>query len=491
MTSIHRTAGRPSLRGLVLLMTGLALAACEPRPESAAARSVSLCDVVRAGCERQVACRVFVYNAATEIDACVAASGCAAQEATYLQHGVTLLADAAKRCIDGLSASRCDELFVTDDSSGSISALEIIPGCRDLFAGTRPEGASCVENVECSPGLKCDVSGFTCPGACAELECTVGGCGEGRFCSVRNDVCLTRSGAGEPCEASEFENSCVDGYRCGWDSEARQERCEPQIPFGQPCHQLDLFVCEGDATCDTDLNVCGSPHPLGSACSTASECVYGAYCDFSDRTCRPWGAEDDSCSAAWLACGPGLYCLRYLGDVACVDDGGCGPGQSCCGGACVPATDEDCDPYPLGTCRPEPDYYTPLQPAGVQEVFPRPVASAGQSCNDAVCGLGLACRPVDDSFAEWRCEAGPQLGESCKPDDPYEFSAAINERVHDALAGCGEGVCDILASWTCVEPKPAGSACSYEGVTRECQSQHCEDGRCLEFLSSCARPPSE
>jgi hypothetical protein len=124
--------------------------------------------------------------------------------------------------------------------------------------------------------------------------------------------------------------------------------------------------------------------------------------------------------------------------------------------------------------------------------MPRPAAGLGESCDDAVCGLGLVCGAVDEFATQWRCEEAPGLGESCAPSSEDAASDALNNRAQDAQIGCAEGVCDTLvlppSDWTCVEPKPAGGTCTREGFTRECHSWRCENGRCLDFLGSCRQP---
>ncbi|MFK7987695.1 MAG: hypothetical protein AB8I08_16885 [Sandaracinaceae bacterium] len=172
-------------------------------------------------------------------------------------------------------------------------------------------GETCVDDLECGPGCRCD-----------DGACIVSGCSEDSECESEA-VCLEGQ-----CVATEdtcqFDSACGAGRGC----------------IDQACR---LF-CGEDADC-----VAGERCSAGRCSPSTDECMDNAQCDdaevcFETRCLQTCDDETD--------CGPDAHCEARLcrPDVAprpfCEDDEGCAPGSLCVGGVCrspcPTGTDEEC-----------------------------------------------------------------------------------------------------------------------------------------------------
>lgn len=383
------------------------------------------CDLMREACERQVACgHAIVNNNPGGVDACLAEQRCETVSELLDLPNVELDPDAVAACIAALEAASCGELVT--------HGFEIDPGCSQYLAGTLGEGEACHGGVvsDCAPGLSCVSDGGTCPGSCVAVPapCSEGSCGADAFCTL--DGCQPRAALGEACDETKIELNNMSDRACVAGSHCEDSVCVADLGLGAQCFDLDVHACGDGACMCPDLEHCDEP---------------------TDYTCAPARGEDEPCSGTF-DCAEGLFCDFYAGN-RCAARGG--PGEACNDsfGTCL---------HTLvcvdGTCVDEQDIISDM-----------PMLAAGESCNGGgSCPLGMACTCDDADCLDRHCVPAPGLGENC---DKQAFDGH----------SCSEGLCDILASHTCVRPGAAGEACPVDGLTFACASLLCLDGRCASM----------
>lgn len=243
-------------------------------------------DLIAANCRREIRCghypdgatctaaapKYFVTDGFNTASAAVTAVG----KGTAQFHAAD-----ATTCLTALSNLDC---------SFDAWSLPSIPGpCATVFSGTVPDGAACIDDVECASGAPCVVaSTTTCEGTCNPSS---GACRMDTDCPA-NQYC-----DGVPWQGPGF-----------WRSGA----CNPIVPPGAAAGD----VCGMPVPCATGLNCFGGPAParceppggvgVGEACGTepASNlpgCATGLACITSDdgttQTCMPEAKLGDPCTS--------------------------------------------------------------------------------------------------------------------------------------------------------------------------------------------------
>jgi hypothetical protein len=194
---------------------------------------------------------------------------------------------------------------------------------------------------------------------------------------------------------------------------------------------------------------CQPARPAGDPCTVYTDCERGLYCDFyaTSAQCRAPRAAGEACAKVLAECEPGLDCES---------------------GVCTSRGDRS---------------------GGTGNPVMRPLRRAGEHCEDSgICPLGTTCRCDDLPACEtMSCVSGPALGESC---EPQEFRRETPDGTISGVAGdafdayrCSKGICDMLSSMRCVEPRGPGAPCSFAepSVTFECISMICKDHRCMGY----------
>ncbi len=388
-----------------------------------------VCGLVRAACERQVACGHPFLNTASDVDACLEAQRCESIADVLASPDIVVDPDAVEGCAAAIDAATCGEL--------AAQGMSIDPACQQYVVGTIGEGESCRGGAvsDCEAGLSCVFEGETCPGTCTRSaeRCSEGSCGPDNFCAS-DGTCQGRAAVGEACDETlvDFGNlrdePCVAGAHC------------------------DNFVCVADLGPGA---ACMGKHPLACGEGAACVCEDPAACSSeADYACRTARAEGEPCAMSF-DCGADLYC-NFDDGGRCSTRGGIG---AVCGdslGACL---------HPLacvdGKCAGEEPIVAEL-----------PLLEEGQSClGSGSCPLGTTCTCDNENCTEKSCAPAPKLGESCEAQMLGNFTPFA----------CSEGLCDVLAGYTCVLPAGAGEPCPVDGLTLACGSLVCIAGKCASF----------
>jgi len=172
------------------------------------------------------------------------------------------------------------------------------PNCDRIFVGTRPEGAACIDDLECVSAR--------CSGSQYSATCGV-------------------------CEPADSEPAAV-GETCAWSNGCAQVPGETVVCSGATTGDgvctLQYFVGRGEscaadeAECDRGLvcsraGTCVSPLPVGAPCVVGDYCVRSAYCSANEfettvveGTCFAvvLQQEGESCGARPETAGRHEYC---------------------------------------------------------------------------------------------------------------------------------------------------------------------------------------
>ncbi|MRG94368.1 hypothetical protein [Polyangium spumosum] len=389
-----------------------------------------VCGLMRAACEKQVACgHPILNNTPGDVDACLEAQRCESVVDVLASPDVVVDAGAVEACEAAIEAASCGAL--------AAQGLSIDPSCEHYLVGTRGEGESCRGGAvsDCEAGLACVFEGDTCPGTCtrAPERCTEGSCGPDAFCAS-NGTCEARAQVGEACDETQLDFSNLGDEPCVAGAHCDNFVCVADLDAGASCAGKSPRACGEGAAC-----LCEDP------ASCASE---------ADYACRPARAEGEPCNMAF-DCADGLFC-NFDDEGRCAARGGLGAACGGSFGACQ---------HPLecvdGTCAGEEPIAAEL-----------PLLEEGQSCVESgSCPLGTACTCDNENCTEKRCLPAPGLGESCE--------ALMLANV--TPFACAEGLCDILAGYTCVLPAAAGEPCPVDGLTLACASLVCTGGKCASM----------
>lgn len=292
---------------------------------------------------------------------------------------------------DGAAATAClAALSQLDCSPSFYSNLPSLPApCASAFSGHLPDGATCIDDVECATGSVCLVqSTVTCEGTCKPGSAVLGGSCETNADCPGDQYCegvgwwgpgfwlggscnpVTPPGAdGEPCGmpvqcAPGFSCSggpapalcgpasaaakgdscggfnglgpaCAPGLVCAQPDEVTPGTCMPEAKLGEPC--TSLFQCGAqyffnDLICDMVGSHTCVRRPSAGSCvlvSGMNTCNPAtSYCDGSGKvgTCKPWPSLNAPCTFPTNGPDP------------------CGPNASCQGGRCVSTVAPVCIP---------------------------------------------------------------------------------------------------------------------------------------------------
>lgn len=385
-------------------------------------------EMIQQACERQVECGYPVLNEARSVEGCVEMQMVAAGELkpTLGDGAVILREDRLRDCTAALAAGTCQQV--------AILGVEIDPACKTFWEGTVEEGGECRGGVanDCQEGLVCVFDGQTCPGTCAAPEppCVEGSCPEGEYC---NDTarCVEKAEIGQACGSTAVgalhENACVAGAHCV------DGTCAPRVAAGEACTGNFEFECIEEHVCQCAQQDCSTgticvPAPgADEPCNASSGCAEGRFCNFETGTCKERGGEGEACPVgSYGACQPGLACAE-------------------------------------GTCE---------KPGGGAGPLPPLLASGDDCTTGGICPLGdtCLCKLEGCQGGEKQCKPGPRLGESCQEAAQTDFGPFA----------CGEGICDIFETYTCVTPGAAGDPCTGT-FTFACGSGVCIDGACADM----------
>jgi hypothetical protein len=159
-------------------------------------------------------------------------------------------------------------------------------------------GASCMNSLQCQPGLVCPVASGAASGSCSEpggagANCrSSSDCANGLYCTgdfTTGGTCQAQLAAGASCSNA---GSCGDGYTCAGASAMQAGSCKAWLEIGASCDPA-ASACPADAPCDPSAKVCTEPPAptVGSSCAGTSDCstktLFGStlYCDTTTMKC--------------------------------------------------------------------------------------------------------------------------------------------------------------------------------------------------------------
>ena len=237
---------------------------------------------------------------------------------------------------DGKAAASCLEAFRSASCNYSDPFNEGEPqACKDAFKGTVADNGVCYGGSECVSGGcgggVCSASGCcqgTCnPSAGSAAAIPIGGacggsgavCVVGAFCSYISmpPTCQAKAAAGQSCDVSSGEESCVAGAYCVANG-SNAGTCGKLPAEGQTCYPAtDGIACDSMLDyCDSVSLKCVPKIAVGGDCSTGATCVAYASCDSTGHcVSRPRAGE--SCDDA-----NGPHCLGSLLCYSGMVDGG-------------------------------------------------------------------------------------------------------------------------------------------------------------------------
>lgn len=275
---------------------------------------------------------------------------------------------------DATAATACLEALSNVDCSEKSWTLSGVPAsCAAAFSGSVPDGAACIDDVECSPGSMCIIdSTTTCQGTCTPASggpCrTSADCPSGQACATvpgsgagpgfwGSGTCFPVKppgvNSGDPCGAPV---ECAPGLYCG-----AAGLCAADVGAGTRCGGFDGPRCASGLACapsdDGTTNTCMPEAKLGDPCTSLFQC--GAQYAVSDLICDVAGTH--TCVRR-PSTGP---CVLVRGIDTCdpatsycdVPFGSTTSGTGTCkawvslGAQCSPPINDGFDPCgPFGTC---------------------------------------------------------------------------------------------------------------------------------------------
>jgi hypothetical protein len=285
--------------------------------------------------------------------------------------------EAARTCLDGVAAARCEDLF-----SGGIDA-DTIP-CGEALVPTLAVGFNCSYDAECIDGF-CALGG-TCPGVCAPLRAENGlcadddACGTGLVCNGVEGTCELRQPLDGPCAE---DADCVAGLYCG------SGACRDRVAEGEPCTagNTDASPCEGALLCSgTEIRTCQFGAGLDEPCSAAVPCAQDLRCNPASGSCIETSFPGEACTID-IQCPLSNFCSAGVCVPLPVAGESCALAPSCQQGECM-----------AGTCT---------------------LLAEGATCGGAGAPAGGECE--DDlyctgAFTTGNCAARLAEGETCRGD---------------------------------------------------------------------------
>lgn len=391
---------------------------------------------------------------------------------------------------------------VTDDTlCGGVCDGKLRTSCTYLGAGTSCRAESCKNGVA-TLGAFCNGAG-TCPSLvtqdCGAVGCNAKGTRCDGDCVVDTDcplnqacsagICRPKGGNGSACARDDecISGICTDGFCCN-------AGCQGQ------CEACDVPGSEGLCT-----PTVGPPHGTRAPCASDGSACAGT-CDGVQRKSCSYPDTETSCGAA-AACSGGIArlpsfcvgsgaCPPNLSQICpgacsgtrcaggCANDAGCGAGQYCSAGVCVPkrnkgqgcSLDSQCS---SGFC--------------VEGVCCE-TACTGQCFSCSVPGALGSCAPISGAPRGGRepCQGEGPCAAQC--DGTISGTCAFpTEEVFCGVGSCSNGVASGLAvcsgAGSCLAPARVdcspyqcdGAGCFVScQVDDECQPGfHCEAPACV------------
>jgi hypothetical protein len=260
----------------------------------------------------------FVQGFCKAFSACCAEAGLNSDGA---QCTVLLLSSVTGQAYDAAAAGTCMAWLESASHGGTVCAdYDSAPAaCAGVVtsSGTKAPGETCEGEDECAPSAE------------GSVNCAAGYSGSMTIMQCQVQVMGTLGSA--PCVGTRDGNvTYFDGNVEG-------------VPAkGYICNRADGLRCDGTA--------CAAISGIGSYCTSSSDCVNGAYCDYATNICaarKPAGAACEQfydecadgayCSAATLTCTAGL-----AAGAACTDS------QTCRSKSCVNSACQGDEPADLG-----------------------------------------------------------------------------------------------------------------------------------------------
>jgi hypothetical protein len=205
--------------------------------------------------------------------------------------------------------------------------------------------------------------------------------------------------------------------------------------FSSQCASGVCSTVDASATCTT----CQPRTPAGEPCSTAFECVAGAFCDPITSTCVPAvahppaaeGAPCNNAGAPLIGCQGMLVCSPTATSSTPVCHEGPHDREACPDNVCAPGLTCLVTTYPDRACTLNTGMCDPRCPTGSLCVGGRcqTTVELGEACDPAIapCAPGLLCK-------DGTCAPQPHRGEPCGDDDCTRDLT------------CTDGVCSLPAS---------------------------------------------
>lgn len=236
--------------------------------------------------------------------------GAASCVAKYSLTGVPDQASALNACANALNAAACN--------TGGV-----VPECNIAPVGTLANGASCVQNDQCSGGIclfsvsdagaAADASALSC-GTCATATAPGQSCADPTLCasgdcqgnSQTDIVCeptpTQTLAIGAACGGSSVLGCAPPGF-CNYDSSG-QGKCAASAKVGEACGSVSggsesATPCEPTLSCSD--GVCKAATALGGDC-TASTCGLGLFCEGGKCLAVTYGPPGASCDGNGLRC---------------------------------------------------------------------------------------------------------------------------------------------------------------------------------------------
>ncbi|MEZ4451476.1 MAG: hypothetical protein R3B09_18545 [Nannocystaceae bacterium] len=300
---------RARLVALVALVGPSALVACHPAEDFEKDRQ-------RAYCEAYVRCGTY-----PDVDLCVSLEFPAGPD-PYLASAIAAgrihyEAGAAGKCLKAIRKLDCT---YREDWN-----LEVSLACAEVFEGTLPPEAECLDTRECGPGSRCGfdptcvAADACCPGHCRYLgeadppkigEACTGECIAGSFCE--GGFCVSLRGEGGPCD---YDGECAPPGFCDYDEGG--SHCRHAVPTGDSCRPEsgDSLPClHADDYCAQDGRCRPRGRP-GDECEYYDGCI--GYTSCVNGVCTERRREGESCNYSNDSyCYSGLYCE----DSRCIRD---------------------------------------------------------------------------------------------------------------------------------------------------------------------------